>query len=81
MVLISGYSSNCFSHPDIFILSKVIFKYRVSQEKWTKLPESVPNVKLYRYNPKHLYRKLKVTEIMAIEKCGLLGCPRTVSRP
>ena len=22
-----------------------------------------------------------VTEIMAIEKCGLLGCPRTVSRP
>ena len=23
----------------------------------------------------------KVTEIMAIEKCGLLGCPRAVSRP
>ena len=23
----------------------------------------------------------KVTEIMAIEKCGLLWCPRTVSRP
>jgi len=22
-----------------------------------------------------------VTEIMAIEKCGLLGCPRTVRRP
>ena len=22
-----------------------------------------------------------VTEIMAVEKCGLLGCPRTVSRP
>ena len=22
-----------------------------------------------------------VTEIMAVEKCGLLGCPRTVRRP
>ena len=32
--------------------------YRVSQEKWTKLRESVPYVKLYRYNPKHLYPKL-----------------------
>ena len=32
--------------------------YRVSQEEWTKLRESVPYVKLYRYNPKHLYLKL-----------------------
>ena len=32
--------------------------YRVSQEECTKLRESVPNVKLYRYNPKHLYLKL-----------------------
>ena len=32
--------------------------YRVSQEEWTKLRESVPYVKLYRYNPKHLYPKL-----------------------
>ena len=31
---------------------------RVSQEEWTKLRESVPYVKLYRYNPKHLYPKL-----------------------
>ena len=29
--------------------------YRVSQEEWTKLRESVPYVELYRYNPKHLY--------------------------
>ena len=34
--------------------------YRVSQEEWTKLRESVPYVKLYRYNPKHLYPKLNV---------------------
>ena len=32
--------------------------YRVSQEEWTKLRESVPYVEQYRYNPKHLYSKL-----------------------
>jgi len=32
--------------------------YRVSQEEWTKLWESVPYVKIYRYNPKHLCPKL-----------------------
>ena len=35
-----------------------IYIYRVSQEERTKLRESVPYVKLYRYNPKHLYPKL-----------------------
>ena len=32
--------------------------YRVSQEEWTKLRESVSYVKIYRYKPKHLYPKL-----------------------
>ena len=32
--------------------------YMVSQEKCAILRESVPYVKLYRYNPKHLYPKL-----------------------
>ena len=32
--------------------------YRVSQEECAVLRESVPYVKLYRYNPKHLYPKL-----------------------
>ena len=32
--------------------------YRVSQEEWTKLRETVPYVKIYRYNPKHLCPKL-----------------------
>ena len=32
--------------------------YRVSQQERTKLREGVPYVKLYRYNPKHLYPKL-----------------------
>jgi hypothetical protein len=35
-----------------------IVVYRVSQEEWTKLRESVPYVKIYRYNPKHLNPKL-----------------------
>ena len=32
--------------------------YRVYQEECARLRESVPYVKLYRYNPKHLYPKL-----------------------
>jgi hypothetical protein len=32
--------------------------YRVSKEGRAKLREGVPYVKLYRYNPKHLYPKL-----------------------
>jgi hypothetical protein len=32
--------------------------YRVSREEYKKLRESVPYVKIYRYNPKHLYSKL-----------------------
>ena len=32
--------------------------YRVSQEECTRLRDSVPYVKVYRYNPKHLYPKL-----------------------
>jgi hypothetical protein len=32
--------------------------YRVSREECKKLWGSVPYVKIYRYNPKHLYSKL-----------------------
>jgi hypothetical protein len=32
--------------------------YRVSREKCIILREGVPYVKIYRYNPKHLYPKL-----------------------
>jgi hypothetical protein len=34
--------------------------YRMSREKCVRLRESVPYVKVYRYNPKHLYPKLNV---------------------
>jgi len=38
--------------------ARLYIKYRVSQEECARLRESVPYVKLYRYNPKHLYPKL-----------------------
>ena len=40
------------------ICTLTIHIYRVSQEECEILRESVPYVKLYRYNPKHLYPKL-----------------------
>ena len=36
----------------------VLLYIQVSQEECEILQESVPYVKLYRYNPKHLYPKL-----------------------
>ena len=35
-----------------------VYVYRVSQEECARLRESVPYVKVYRYNPKHLYPNL-----------------------
>ena len=35
-----------------------VYIYRVSQEECARLRESVPYVKVCRYNPKHLYPKL-----------------------
>jgi len=32
--------------------------YKVSQDECARLREGVPYVKVYRYNPKHLYPKL-----------------------
>ena len=49
--LVSSYQLNAQ-----FLYSITI--YRVSQEEWTRLRESVPYVKIYRYDPKHLYPKL-----------------------
>jgi hypothetical protein len=42
----------------ICVLCVYIYIYRVSHELRSLLRESVPYVKLYRYNPKHLYPKL-----------------------
>jgi hypothetical protein len=42
----------------MFIQNVDIYIYRVSQEECARLRESVPYVKVYRYNPKHLSPKL-----------------------
>jgi len=62
-------------NDDIYIY---IYIYRVSQEEGTKLRESVPYVKIYRYKQNTYIQSSTVTEIMAREKCGLLVGPRTV---
>ena len=55
----SSLTSSCLLFLDLPLnLLVPKFIYRVSQEEWIKLWESVPYVKLYRYNPKHLYPKL-----------------------
>jgi len=52
--------------------------YRVSQEEWTKLQESVPYVKIYQYNPKHLCPKLNGYRDKGQRKvwsfCGSMYC-------
>jgi len=40
------------------MLTKESALYRLSQEECARLRASVPYVKVYRYNPKHLYPKL-----------------------
>ena len=56
----------------------VLCAYRVSQEEWTKLRESVPYVKIYRYNPKHLCPKLNGYGDKGQRKVWLFAVPRTV---
>jgi len=57
--------------------------YRVSQEECARLRESVPYVKVYRYNPTHRYPKLngygdngqrKVGASCGSEYCNLHSC-------
>ena len=52
--------------------------YRMSQEEYARLRESVPYVKVYRYNPKHLYLKLNYYGDNAQRKvrssCGSTYC-------
>jgi hypothetical protein len=50
----------------------------MSQEESARLREGVPYVKVYRYNPKHIYPKLNGYGDNGQGKCGLLAVPRTV---
>ena len=58
-----------------------VLLYRGSEEEWTKLRESVPYVKLYRYNPKHLYPKLNGYGDNGHRKVWDSGVSTTVRRP
>ena len=56
--IVVPYCGNDTEHTVRCISVKPSGIYRVSQEECARLRESVPYVKLYRYNPKHLYPKL-----------------------
>jgi hypothetical protein len=51
-------SLNCMRAVGIIIIITFTLKHRLSQEECARLLEGVPYVKVYRYNPKHLYPKL-----------------------
>ena len=51
----------------------------MSQEECARLRESVPYVKVYRYNPKHLYPKLNGYGDNGQRKKGLLEFPNTAT--
>jgi hypothetical protein len=51
-------SKNACLKKNPFCISTYIYIYRMSQEECANLRESVPYVKEYRHNPKHLYPKL-----------------------
>jgi len=54
--------TNICAHEHTYYIRTYIhthtYIYRVSQEECARFRESVSYVKLYRYNPKHLYLKL-----------------------
>jgi len=51
-------SANSIGLANLFMLKERSLIYRVSKEECATLRESVPYVKVYWYNPKHVYPKL-----------------------
>jgi hypothetical protein len=61
LVFLSSYKSRVFENKCVCVCVCVyiyIYIYRVSHELRSLLREGVPYVKLYQYNPKHLYLKI-----------------------
>ena len=71
------------THTHIYIYIYIhihTYIYKVSQEECTRLRKSVPYVKVYRYNPKHLYPKLNGYGDNGQRKTwGLLAVPNTAT--
>jgi hypothetical protein len=73
------YQRLVYAAHDVNLLCEDI--YRVSQEECAILWESVPYVKLYRYNPKHLYPKLNGYGDNGHRKVGACVVSTYCSRP
>ena len=58
-VVFSLHVPSCLPQATLTLRLLMSYIYRVSQEECEILREFVPYVKLYRYNPKHLYPKLR----------------------
>jgi len=69
--------TKCFTRIWNYIY--ILYIYRVSQEECARLREGVPYVKVYRYNPKHLYPKLNCYGDSGRRKWGLLAFPNTAT--
>ena len=65
-----GHKTNLYAYKHI---------YRVSQDECARLRESVPYVKVYRYNPKHLCPKLNVYRDNGQRKVGILAVLNTAT--
>jgi len=58
------------------LLYQLLHIYRVSQEECARLREGVPYVKVYRYNPKHLFPKLNGYGDNGQRKVGASCCSK-----
>ena len=64
-------------HVNKILNAIYVYIHKVSQEECARLRESVPYVKVYRYNPKHLHPKLNGYEDNGQRKVRFLALPRT----
>jgi hypothetical protein len=64
--------------------TKLLRIYRVSQEECARVREGVPHVKIYRYNPKHLFPKLngygENGQRKVWSSCGSTQCTSQLTR-
>ena len=62
------------SHPEPLYTLTSMRIYRVSQEECARLRDSVPYVKVYRYNPKHIYGYGDNGQRKVRSSCGSTYC-------